>query len=147
MFPSFYQKILEKYLNNKQLITLKVLVYLLQTQKDVRIERLAANLPLPIEQNSRRRHIQRFLNAQKLSIVLIWFDIIKELISKLFIPDDLPAMAKNWQESWYNTINQTSQFLEYQENKQVNVPDKLIPLLELCLPYYEKLNNYCFNFD
>ena len=47
MLPSFYQEILEKYLSNRQLITLKMLVWVLQTQKEVRIERLAANLPLP----------------------------------------------------------------------------------------------------
>ena len=34
---------------------------LLQSQKQVRIERLAAILALPILQNSRRRHIQGFL--------------------------------------------------------------------------------------
>jgi hypothetical protein len=31
---------------------------------------LAATLPLPIQQNSRRRHIQRFLNLTRLSIVI-----------------------------------------------------------------------------
>ena len=59
MLPSFYQKYLERYLNPVQLITLKMLVWLLQSQKQVRIERLAATLPLPILENSRRRHIQR----------------------------------------------------------------------------------------
>ena len=56
MLPSFYQEIPEKYLSSRQLITLKMLVWVLQTQKEVRIERLAANLPLPIQENS--RHIQ-----------------------------------------------------------------------------------------
>ena len=60
MLPSFYQKYLEKYLNPAQLITLKMLVWLLQSNKNVKIERLAANLPLPILENSRRRHVQRF---------------------------------------------------------------------------------------
>ena len=39
-----------------------MLVWLLQEQKQVKIERLAATLPLPIQQNSRRRHLQRFLS-------------------------------------------------------------------------------------
>jgi hypothetical protein len=56
MLPSFYQTLLEKYLNRTQLITLQMLVWLLQNQKQVRLERLAATLPLPIQQNSRRRH-------------------------------------------------------------------------------------------
>ncbi|WP_085940197.1 hypothetical protein [Trichormus azollae] len=53
MLPSFYQQILEKYLSNRQLITLKMLVWGLQIQKEVRIGRLGANLPLPIQENSR----------------------------------------------------------------------------------------------
>ncbi|WP_322707961.1 IS4 family transposase [Nostoc sp. DedQUE04] len=59
-----------------------MLVWLLQNQKQVRIERLAATLPLPIQQNSRRRHLQRFLTLNALSVVLLWFPIIEEMISK-----------------------------------------------------------------
>ena len=83
MLPSFYQKFLEKYLNKSQLVTLKMLVWLLQNQKQVRIERLAATLALPIQQNSRRRHLQRFLNLNALS-VLLWFPIIEEIINQHF---------------------------------------------------------------
>jgi len=39
-------------------------VWLLQSQKQVRIERLAATLQLPILQSSRRRHIQQFLQIK-----------------------------------------------------------------------------------
>ena len=84
MLPSFYQKFLEKYLNKSQLVTLKMLVWLLQNQKQVRIERLAATLPLPIQQNSRRRHLQRFLNLNALSVLLLWFPIIEEIINQHF---------------------------------------------------------------
>jgi hypothetical protein len=73
MLPTFYQTLLQKYLTQSQLITLKMLVWLLQHQKQVRIERLAAALPLPIQQNSRRRHLQRFLTLDALSVVLLWF--------------------------------------------------------------------------
>src|SRR4028119_93931 len=82
MLPSFYHNILEKYLNPQQLFTLQMLVWLLQSQKQVRIERLAATLPLTILQNSRRRHIQRFLSIKALSILVIWFPIIREVISR-----------------------------------------------------------------
>ena len=71
MLPSFYHKFLERYLNPAQLITLKMLVWLLQSQKQVRIERLAATLPLPILENSRRHHIQRFLSLSSLSILAL----------------------------------------------------------------------------
>ncbi|MBH8577452.1 hypothetical protein I8752_31700, partial [Nostocaceae cyanobacterium CENA369] len=84
MLASFYQNFLEKYLNKAQLITLKMLVWLLQNQKQVKIERLAATLPLPIQQNSRRRHIQRFLTLNTLSVVLLWFPIIEAIINQHF---------------------------------------------------------------
>ena len=84
MLASFYQNFLEKYLNKAQLITLKMLVWLLQNQKQVKIERLAATLPLPIQQNSRRRHIQRFLTSNALSVVLLWFPIIEAIINQHF---------------------------------------------------------------
>ncbi len=93
MLPSFYQEILEKYLSNTQLITLKMLVWLLQSQKQVKIERLAATLPLPIQQNSRRRHLQRFLKSNKLSVVLLWFPIIKEILLRLFKPQSQLIIA------------------------------------------------------
>ena len=82
MLPQFYQTHLQKYLSQSQLITLKLLIWLLQNQKQVKIERLAATLPLPIQQNSRRRHIQRFLNLTKLSVVILWFPLIKEIITQ-----------------------------------------------------------------
>ncbi|GAB1544740.1 hypothetical protein NUACC21_74160 [Scytonema sp. NUACC21] len=93
MLPPFYQTILEKYLSDRQLITLKMLVWVLQNQKEVRIERLAANLPLPIQENSRRRHIQRFLKSNKLSVVLLWFPIIEEILARLFKPQSQLIIA------------------------------------------------------
>ena len=93
MLPSFYQETLEKYLTNKQIITLKMLVWVLQTQKEVRIERLAANLPLPIKENSRRRHIQRFLKSENLSVVLLWFPIVLAIISHFFKPQSQLVIA------------------------------------------------------
>ena len=82
MLPSFYQTHLQKYLSPDQILTLNLLVGLLQTYQQVRIERLAATLPLPIKQNSRRRHIQRFLSLNRLSVVLLWFPIIQEIIKR-----------------------------------------------------------------
>jgi hypothetical protein len=46
-----------------------MLVWLLQTQKEVRIERLVVTLQLPILQSSRRRHIQRFLQINPLLLI------------------------------------------------------------------------------
>jgi hypothetical protein len=62
---------------------------------------LAATLPLPRQQNS-RRHIQRFLNLTKLSVVILWFPLIKEIITqriakgkKLIIALDRTAWQEN----------------------------------------------------
>jgi hypothetical protein len=82
MMPSFYHEILQKYLTPAQLLTQQKLVWLLQSQKQVRIERLAATLQLPILQNSRIRHIQRFLQLKALSILVLWFPIVKQVISR-----------------------------------------------------------------
>ena len=84
MLPLFYHSILEKYLTPAQLLTLQMLVWLLQSQKQVRIERLAATLQLPILQSSRIRHIQRFLQIKALSILIVWFPIVKEVIARQF---------------------------------------------------------------
>jgi hypothetical protein len=51
-----------------------MLVWLLHTQKEVRRERLAATLQLPILQSSRCRHIQRFLKikARAHTCAVVW---------------------------------------------------------------------------
>jgi hypothetical protein len=102
MLPTFYQTLLQKYLTQSQLITLKMLVWLLQHQKQVRIERLAATLPLPIQQNSRRRHLQRFLNLDALSVVLLWFPLIEEILKRHFKPGSQLIIALDrtqWKEN------------------------------------------------
>lgn len=80
MLPEFYRICLQSQLSISQLHTLKLLVWLLQFQKQVRIERLAACLPLPILFESRRRHLQRFLILPQLSVALIWLPLIKGII-------------------------------------------------------------------
>ena len=47
MLPSFYQQHFQKYLTSTQLETLKILIWLLQTHKSVKIEKLASYFPLP----------------------------------------------------------------------------------------------------
>ena len=93
MLPSFYQTFLEKYLTPSQLITLKMLVWLLQNQKQVKIERLAATLPLPIQHNSRRRHLQRFLTLKAISVVLLWFPLIQEILHRQIKPGSQLVLA------------------------------------------------------
>lgn len=84
MLPRFYQTHLRSSLSPNQYVLLNLLIELLQLQKQVRIERLAANLPLPIQFESRRRQLQRFLVCPQLTIQFLWFGIINHLLSSYF---------------------------------------------------------------
>jgi hypothetical protein len=68
MFPQFYQIHLEKKLKSAEYLTLNILVYLLQSQKQVSIELLATLMPYPIQFESRRPSLQRFLKLDSLNI-------------------------------------------------------------------------------
>lgn len=81
-FFSAHKSQLEKYLTKSQILTLQLLIWLLQVQKDVRIERLASYLPMPILYESRRKKIQRFLVLSSLSLSLFWLTIIKLRVEK-----------------------------------------------------------------
>ncbi len=83
-FFSEHKSQIEKYLTQSQILTLQLLIWLLQVQKDVRIERLASCLPIPILYESRRKKIQRFLVSSSLSLSLFWFPIIKSLVEQEF---------------------------------------------------------------
>ena len=80
IIPDSFLASLKNYLTESQLLSLQMLIWLLQVQKQVRIERLAACLPLPILYESRRKHIQRFLELEEMSVSLIWFPIIKAIL-------------------------------------------------------------------
>jgi hypothetical protein len=47
---------------------------------------------------------------------------------------------------WYSDVNRSQGFLPYQE-KDVEFPDELMPLLEECLPLYQELYRYRLVFD
>ena len=83
-FFSEHKSQIEKYLTKSQIITLQLLIWLLQVQKDVRIERLASCLSIPILYESRRKKIQRFLVSSSLSLSLFWFPLIKSIVEKEF---------------------------------------------------------------
>ena len=84
MLPKFYQTHLGSILNANQYIVLNLLVELLQGQKQVRLERLAANLPLAILFESRRRQLQRVLISPNLAISTVWFALINYLPTNYF---------------------------------------------------------------
>ncbi len=84
MLPQFYTDYLKTYLKDSEILTLKILVWLLQVHRQVRIERLASSFPYPIKCESRRKKIQRFLTLPGLSLPLLWFPLIKNIISLQF---------------------------------------------------------------
>jgi hypothetical protein len=93
MLPEFYLTSLQSQLSASQLLTLEMLVWLLQFHKQVRIERLAACLPLPVLYESRRRHVQRFLILPQLSIPLLWFPLIKCILLTQIPPGNRVIVA------------------------------------------------------
>jgi Transposase DDE domain. len=84
MLPLFYQSHLEKQLKSAEYLTLKILVYLLQSQKQVSIELLATLMPYPIQFESRRRSLQRFLKLDCLNIESLWFPLVKKILQAKF---------------------------------------------------------------
>ena len=86
MLSSFYQNVLEKYLEPDRILSLKMLVWVLQFHRQVRLERRATLMPLPIKFESRRRHIQRLLNLASFTVNSVWLPIILTLIEGQFTP-------------------------------------------------------------
>ncbi|MEG4508019.1 IS4 family transposase [Microcoleus sp. F6_B4] len=76
MIPTFYQTHLKKQLTKAQFLVITTLVSVVQSEKQVRLERLARIFPYPITTESRRRKLQRFLDLPSLTISLIWFPLI-----------------------------------------------------------------------
>ncbi len=88
MLPEFYIEYLKTYLPSSEFLTLQILVWLLQVHRQVRIERLASSFPYPIKCESRRKKIQRFLMSSNLSLSLLWFPLIKKIISTQYKQGD-----------------------------------------------------------
>ena len=96
MLPSFYQACLQAQLTPAQYLTLELLILLLQTQRNVKLERLATLFPQPIQFESRRRNLQRFLILPKLSVKLLWFPLVKYLVREQFRPQKLNRQRRRY---------------------------------------------------
>lgn len=77
MLPPLYQKILLPHLNESQYLTLQLLLLLLQAHRQVKLSVLASVFPQPIQYQSRKRNLQRFLVLPQLCVKLLWFPLIK----------------------------------------------------------------------
>lgn len=83
MFSEFYQTTLRAHLNESQYLTLQLLLLLLQAHRQVTLSLLASVFPQPIQYQSRKRSLQRFLVLPQLSVKLLWFPLIKYWIRQV----------------------------------------------------------------
>lgn len=100
MIPEFYQNHLKSQLSLAEYLFLKILLTIIQSIKNVNLERLAKALPMPIKFESRRKRIQRFLSLPNLTIEKVWFPIVQEWL-KTYFPDGkiiyIAFDRTNWQ--------------------------------------------------
>ncbi len=76
MLPIFYQTHLQKQLTRTQFLLITILLDVIQSEKQVSLERLVRVFPYLIKAESRRRKLQRFLDLPQLTIARIWFPLI-----------------------------------------------------------------------
>lgn len=84
MLPAFYQACTQAQLSEAQFITLQILVELLQKERHITLERLAMLFAQPIQFESRRRNLQRFLVLPPLQPKALWFPIVKHWIKQQY---------------------------------------------------------------
>jgi hypothetical protein len=66
------------------LLFLNILINVSQDIKEVSIEKIATNLPIPILFDSRRKKLQKFISLPTLNIEKVWFPIIKNWLAQNF---------------------------------------------------------------
>lgn len=98
---SDFESHFHKYLTPNQFQTLSILISLINQYREVKIEKLASYFPLPIQFESRRKHIQRFLVLTALSVPIIWFPIISSIIAQQ-IPSEKSLVIAIDRTQWQN---------------------------------------------
>ncbi|NEQ86166.1 MAG: IS4 family transposase [Moorea sp. SIO2I5] len=99
MVPELYQKHLKNILSESQLLFFYLIIIIIQDTKNVKLEKIAESLPLPIQFSSRRKKLQRFLSLPVFTIKYLWFPIIREWTNKTFSKDQTIYLAMdrtNW---------------------------------------------------
>ena len=81
MLPELYQAHFQEKLKKSDYLLFEILINLLQSIKQVSLEKLAASLPLPIKYESRRKKLQRFLSLPEWDVKKIWLSVISQWIS------------------------------------------------------------------
>ncbi|MGB7488152.1 MAG: IS4 family transposase, partial [Phormidesmis sp.] len=75
MIPSIYQSYIERQLSDRQSLLLSLLVTVIHSIRDVRLETIAEALPLPILFESRRKKVQRFLRLGAMDVNRMWLGL------------------------------------------------------------------------
>jgi len=85
MILTLYQTHLQKYLTPSQFLVMTILLSLIQSEKQVRLERLSRVFPYLITAESRRRKLQRFLDlphkSDRINLVPINYLLVDHLLS------------------------------------------------------------------
>ena len=81
MLPELYQTHFQEKLKRADYLLFEIIINLIQSIKEVSLEKLAASLPLPIKYESRRKKIQRFLSLPEWDVVSIWLSVINQWIN------------------------------------------------------------------
>ena len=85
MLPTFYQTHLQKQLTHAQFMLLTILLDIIQSEKQVRLERLARVFPDPITTESRRRKLLIFLDIPQLTIARSLVSFERLLVNNLWL--------------------------------------------------------------
>lgn len=93
MLPELYQTHFQKYLKPCDYLLLEILINLLQSIKQVNLEKLATALPLPILFESRRKKIQRFLSLPEWKVKTIWLSLIIQWINTSIYSQEVLHLA------------------------------------------------------
>ena len=137
MLPLFYQTHLQQHLTRAQFLVLGILLELLQSQRQVKLERLASVFPYPITTESRRRKLQRFLSLPQLTIDRIWYPIITYWLTTYFQVRQTLSIVIN--RTWRGLHQHTHVKRSYPEGNRPAVWEKrAIPLSWSLLPKRRK---------
>ena len=102
-FPKIYQEKLSKYFKLTQYLVLSILWDLIQNRRQIKLEKLAQEFPLPISTASRIRKLQRFLSLPQINLENLWFPLIFGWIEENYSAGEVISIALD--RTQWRTIN------------------------------------------
>lgn len=106
MLPQLYQTFFRHLLTQRQFILLSLLLQTIQTHKHLCLGKLSEALPLPIQADSRKTALQRFLLLERFNIFQAWFPIVLYLLGEYFPKHQTLKLAIDRTTWWhYNVLS------------------------------------------